>query len=56
LAKLSFDVLAAVKNVQNRHVLVLHGMDDHVLSNEKLRKPGRRSSRVRPKRGYWLSR
>jgi hypothetical protein len=34
-AELPFDILAAMKDVQNRHVLILDGVDDHVLPDRK---------------------
>ena len=35
MAELPFDVLATVKNVQDLHVLILNGIDDHVLSDRE---------------------
>jgi hypothetical protein len=40
LPKLPFDVLAAVNHVQNLHVLILHGIDDHVLPDCKAEQAG----------------
>jgi hypothetical protein len=40
LAKLSFDILAAVKHMQNLHVLILDGVDNHVMPDGKAAQSG----------------
>ena len=40
MAELPFDVLATVKHVQDMHVLILDGIDDHVLPNRKATQSG----------------
>jgi hypothetical protein len=40
VAELPFNVLAAMKHVQNLDVLILHGIDDHILPNGKAAQAG----------------
>jgi hypothetical protein len=47
LPKLPFDVLVAVKHVQDLHILILDGVDNHVLPMQAAQS-GRKSSESSP--------